>query len=155
MSLDDYMSSEYSSSRQIARPTLRKILEVIASKKATYPSEIVKESRVDKETVNQTLYDLKKAEVITSLKPSMKNSDQRLLDRRGDMWARGITGINPHTGQFNKQSWYGLNKRFDWLLYDSERDMYVDEYHRPIDKDKDDLVKTGLTYAVERIENID
>lgn len=153
MVLDDYMD-DGEHNRKVAQPTLRRILQVIASKKATYPSEIAKETRVDMETINQTIYDLKKAGIIEKLNPKMVNSDQRLLDRRSEMWAQGKTGIKSNNGQINKMNWFGLNSSLDWCLKVSDKDKYVDEYHTDIEDENPDFESSALSYADKKIAEV-
>jgi len=153
MALNDYMSDGgESTSRKVSQPVIRKVLECIASKKASYSSEIQNVKRLDRQDVNYVLYTLKSAGIIESVKPRWKNNDDRLIDRRQDMRDKGITGMNPNTGQMQSINWFALNSDLSWRLKVDGADLWVDEFHNPIKEFKTDSV---MDFAMQEVNKVD
>lgn len=111
---------------EVEQVMLNQILEVIASKKASYAREISRETGYTSGEISRLLYRLEDAGVLEQLVPKKKLSDQRLLDRRKDLWKRGLKGLDA----WRKMNWFGLNSELSWKLSAREHDFYVDEHHR-------------------------
>lgn len=115
------MSWTSESKRSVNQKLLRKTVKTVADKKATYPSEVSSYVSQDPGTVGRLLRELEEAGFLERLKPRMKHSDQRLLDRRSD--------IEGGMKEFKKRNWYGLNSDLCWALPDPEKGVHVNEYH--------------------------
>lgn len=122
MGLDDYKETSGVSGFKIARPEMRRTLEIIKEKKATYPSELSALSKLSESQAGRVLKTLEDDDILQYLKATMKGSDERLLMRRSEMWGRGNYGIS----EFNKRSWYGLNKELGFLYVIEKPDGVIE-----------------------------
>jgi len=112
--------------QDVAQTMLKRVLEVIASKKATYARELARETGYSAGEISRLLYRLEDQNVLEQLVPQMKLNDQRLLDRRTGVWKRGIKGLD----SWRNMNWFGLNSDLSWKLSPRGKNFFVDEYHR-------------------------
>lgn len=103
-----------------------RVLEIVAEKKASFPSEVSPRTEESTGKVGEILRELEEIDLLESLTPKMKKSDQRLLDRRNELWGRGKRGID----EFRQPNWYGLNSDRKWRLKTDDGLRIIDEYHR-------------------------
>jgi len=111
-----------------------KVIRVIAEQKATFNSEVAALTGYSNGKVGQMLNDLKRADIIEQIPVRQKHVDDRLLDRRRDLWSREVKG----QGDWGQRTWYGLNSEHDWELKTRGTDhapgaFLVDEYHLVLD----------------------
>lgn len=139
MGLDRYNNS---SGRKVEQKLLRKILKVVADKKATYASEVSHFVDADPSEVASILRQLEESDVLEVLKPKMKHSDPRLLSASKRTGKRSID-------QMRQPTWYGLNSDVDWALKDKKRG-YIDPYGNSVESPE--IRKNLMDYAVDRMD---
>jgi len=121
-----------------------KVLEVIASQKASYKSEIGARKGLDDAKVGQILHKLEEEGLIEILKPSLGYMDDpRLLDQRHKRQSM-FQGIDT----FNQPTWFALNSDLDWVLKCKNHSQfddvdYVDEYGKPVEKDQESFKRSS------------
>ena len=123
------------------------VLQTIATKKATYGTEIAQKNRIDRKTVSNILHELEDKGYIERLIPKKKNNDQRLLDRRTHMFRNSMKGLEGASSP----KWYGLNSEHDWSLKvnnDNTSVDFVDEYHREVDFEPE---KSTAEFVAEKV----
>ena len=119
-------------SLQVAQPVARQVLRVVANKKATYATEVKHNTELNAVSkAGEVLHKLEDAGLLERLIPSDMHNDDRLLDRRTELWKDNVKGL----GDFRQRKWYGLNSSREWALQVSRKDFCVDEYHRPLPQD--------------------
>lgn len=123
-----------------------KVLEVIASQKASYQSEIANKKGLDPSKVGMILHKLKEEGLVEVLKPSLGYMDDpRLLDQRHKRQSL-YNGID----SFNNPTWFALNSDLDWVLKvdrwhgDGDKPEYVDENGEPVNGDALDKSSSDL-----------
>ena len=127
MGIEEYGSGD----ARLMDDEVLKVVRVIAEKKATFNSELSALTGYSTSKIGTILSDLKRCGIIEQIDVVWKNADDRLLDRRDDLWSRGVKG----SGNWSQRTWYGLNSEHDWRLKTREPDQLagaflVDEYHQ-------------------------
>lgn len=108
-----------------------RIVHVIADQRVTFKTEIEQKTGISEKKVGTILSNLREADVVETVVPHTKKSDQRLLDRRPEMFNRGDT----KRGKWQRKSWVGLNNDYVWRFKSSRPFGWwiVNEYHEPKD----------------------
>jgi hypothetical protein len=143
--LNDY-GLESSENFEVNQKTLRRILQIIARKKATFPSEVAQLMDAETSEIGHYLRVLNESGVIERLNADSFEPDARLVDRSID--------LNKGRNDMQKPRWYGLNSDHGWALkVDGEKGPeYVNEYHLKTDSHPD---KSLIGFSENKIQEYD
>lgn len=113
--LEDYIR-DAAGEPEVEQKMIRKILKVIADKRASYPTEISARTGFQVSEVSSLLYSLADADVLEFITAG----DQRVKDRASELQKQGKGKI----GQVEQMNWVGLNTDIRWSLYDRNTETY-------------------------------
>lgn len=109
------------------RPTVENQLtkdtvEYILRKGATYPSETAYATGHSEKDTARVMRKLRQVGILESVAPRFKNNDPRLLNRKSEMWQRGVTGKQAVQGN---RTWYVISDSVK--IDDQEKQLVVIE----------------------------